>query len=49
MTKLSDQFPKVMALHGKVAELPQLQHYLKSRIPFSDGLFRHYDELDDPR
>jgi hypothetical protein len=32
-----------------VRALPELADYLGSarRLPFSDGLFRHYAELDD--
>jgi glutathione S-transferase len=41
-------WPKVLALHGAVAALPELQAYLASdrRLPFGDGIFRHYPELD---
>ena len=37
-----------MALHARVAELPELRGYLASdrRLPFGDGIFRHYPELD---
>jgi len=40
--------PKVLALHEAVAALPQLRAYLASdrRLPFGDGIFRHYPELD---
>jgi glutathione S-transferase len=51
MATLAEQFPAVMALHDRVAALPELQDYLASdrRLPFSeDGIFRHYPELDAP-
>jgi len=40
--------PKLLGLHEAVATLPELQDYLASdrRLPFSDGIFRHYPELD---
>jgi glutathione S-transferase len=40
--------PKLIALHEAVAALPELQDYLASdrRLPFGDGIFRHYPELD---
>ena len=39
---------RVTALRDRVAGLPELQAYLSSdrRLPFSDGIFRHYPELD---
>jgi len=39
---------EVVALHDRVAALPELQDYLASdrRLPFGDGIFRHYPELD---
>lgn len=42
------KFPNVMALHRRVAELPALQPYFASgrRLPFGEGIFRHYRELD---
>lgn len=42
------RFPNVMALHRRVAELPALQPYFTSgrRLPFGEGIFRHYPELD---
>lgn len=41
--------PRVVALHDRVAALPELQQYLTSnrRLPFGNGIFRHYPELDD--
>ncbi len=40
--------PKLLALHAAVAGLPELADYLGSerRLPFGDGIFRHYPELD---
>jgi glutathione S-transferase len=40
--------PRILALHGAVAALPELRDYLASdrRLPFGDGIFRHYPELD---
>ncbi|MGB3817940.1 MAG: glutathione S-transferase [Achromobacter pulmonis] len=48
MCSVAAQFPKVMALHRRVAHLPELQSYFSSgrRLPFADGIFRHYPELD---
>ena len=51
MKRLAGDYPHVGALHGAVARLPRIAAYLASerRIPFNeDGIFRHYDELDDP-
>lgn len=40
--------PRVAALHEAVATLPSLRGYLSSerRVPFGDGIFRYYPELD---
>jgi glutathione S-transferase len=40
--------PRLLALHEAVATLPELRDYLTSdrRLPFGDGIFRHYPELD---
>ncbi|KAA0892981.1 glutathione S-transferase [Pusillimonas sp. ANT_WB101] len=48
MSHLAQHYQRVMALHERVAALPELQGYLSSdrRLPFGDGLFRHYPELD---
>jgi glutathione S-transferase len=49
MTRLEPQFPKVTALHDRVATRPRLAAYLHSprRIPFNEhGIFRRYQELD---
>lgn len=47
MAKEKGKYPKVMSIHNRVKRLPQLSEYLKTRIKFGDGLFRHYPELDD--
>jgi glutathione S-transferase len=42
-------FPRLDALHERVATLPELRDYLASdrRLPFTnEGIFRHYPELD---
>jgi glutathione S-transferase len=48
MAILAPDFRRVLALHDSVQALPELQDYLASerRLAFSDGLFRHYPELD---
>jgi glutathione S-transferase len=49
MTRLERQYPRVVALHGRVAERPRIAAYLASerRIAFNQhGIFRHYPELD---
>ena len=48
MSTLARQYPAVMALHDRIANLPELQEYFESgrRLPFGDGIFRHYPELD---
>jgi glutathione S-transferase len=46
------RYPKLAALHDKVAQRPRLAAYLASerRIAFNQqGLFRHYPELDQIR
>jgi glutathione S-transferase len=51
MATLAAQYPAVVALHDRVAALPELQDYLASdrRLPFNqDDVFRHYPELDAP-
>lgn len=49
MKALGGDYPRVRKLHAAVAGLPELQDYLSSdrRIAFSDGIFRHYPEIDD--
>ena len=49
MARLEPKYPRVVALHDRVAALPRIAAYLASdrRIPFNeDGIFRHYPELD---
>ena len=48
MQAIGGDYPRVMRLRDAVAKLPELQDYLTSdrRIAFSDGIFRHYPELD---
>ena len=46
---LMAECPKLVALREAVATLPALRGYLSSarRQEFSEGIFRHYPELDD--
>lgn len=49
MTGLEKRLPGLIALHDKVAQLPNVRTYLASerRLPFNqNGIFRHYPELD---
>jgi glutathione S-transferase len=49
MRKLDRRFPRMAALHDRVAARPKVAAYLKSprRIAFNTmGIFRHYPELD---
>ena len=49
MKKLEPDFPRLRALHDRVAARPRLKKYLASRrrLPFNrQGIFRHYPELD---
>ncbi|HYG41458.1 MAG TPA: glutathione S-transferase [Bordetella sp.] len=48
MGTVAGDYPQVMALHARVAALPALQAYFSSgrRLPFGDGIFRYYPELD---
>jgi len=49
MAKSKREYPLLDALHDRVAALPRISAYLKSkqRIPFNqEGIFRHYEELD---
>lgn len=50
LATVAQDHPQVMALHERMAQLPELQAYLHSprRLPFSEGIFRHYPELDQP-
>ena len=48
-SRVERKYPKLMALHDRVAARPRLAKYLasKRRIPFNtQGIFRHYAELD---
>lgn len=50
--RLRKRFPRVDAVHQKVATHPRLAVYLASprRLPFNrQGIFRHYPELDSLR
>ncbi len=49
MATVESEYPGLIALHDKVADLPGIKTYLASdrRIAFNtDGIFRHYPELD---
>jgi len=49
MRREGPRYPGLIALHGMVAERPNIAAYLASRrrIAFNeDGIFRHYPELD---
>jgi glutathione S-transferase len=49
MARLERRHPKVVAVHGRVAQRAGIAAYLESdrRIPFNEqGIFRHYPELD---
>jgi len=48
MAALAGEYRRVSDLHRRVAALPELQDYLgsKRRLPYGDGIFRHYPELD---
>jgi glutathione S-transferase len=49
MMRLERALPMLVALHGRVAQRPNIAAYLASprRIPFNeDGIFRHYPELE---
>ena len=48
MRTLEPDYPQLIALRERVAALPELQDYLHSdrRLPFGEGIFRHYPELD---
>ena len=50
--RIDRKYPRVAALHARVAERPNVAAYLGSerRIPFNEmGLYRHYPELDAKR
>ncbi len=49
MAKTRSRYPKLHALHDRIAARPCIAAYLASerRIPFNEqGIFRHYPELD---
>ncbi len=49
MASLAGRYPRVIALHERVAQRPRIAAYLASerRIAFNQqGIFRHYAELD---
>jgi glutathione S-transferase len=49
MAKIEPKYPRVVALHDRVAARPRIAGYLSSprRLPFNQqGIFRYYPELD---
>ncbi|MFO0546984.1 MAG: glutathione S-transferase [Polyangiaceae bacterium] len=48
LARLRDRIPRVLALAASVRARPRIAAYLSSprRLPFGDGIFRHYPELD---
>jgi glutathione S-transferase len=49
MRELEPDYPRLTALHDRVARRPRLAAYLASerRLPFNtQGIFRHYPQLD---
>lgn len=48
MRTMKADHPGLVSLRGRVAKLPELADYLASdrRLPFGDGIFRYYPELD---
>jgi len=49
LSRLESDYPKLIALHSRVEQMPSIAAYLDSsrRIAFNqDGIFRYYDELD---
>ena len=48
MNALEEDYPRVMKLAEEVRARPKIAAYLESerRQPFSNGIFRHYPELD---
>ncbi|WP_019142357.1 glutathione S-transferase [Noviherbaspirillum massiliense] len=49
MKKLEPDYPRLLALHDRIAARPGVAAYLASerRLPFNqEGIFRHYKELD---
>jgi glutathione S-transferase len=52
LARLEPRYPRLSALHARVAARPRIAAYLgsKRRIAFSrQGIFRHYPELDTSR
>jgi glutathione S-transferase len=50
MAKLEPSYPRVVAVHDRVAARPRIKKYLASprRLAFNtNGIFRHYPELDE--
>jgi glutathione S-transferase len=51
LARLEPRYPRLAALHARVAARPRIAAYLasKRRIAFNrQGIFRHYPELDPP-
>ena len=49
MARIEPNYPRLTALHDRVAARPGIAAYLRSprRLPFNEqGIFRHYPELD---
>jgi glutathione S-transferase len=49
MKRIEANYPRLVALHDRVAALPRIAKYLASprRIEFNeDDIFRRYEELD---
>lgn len=48
MAAVISDYPCLSGLHKRVEALPELQDYFASprRLPFGDGMFRYYPELD---
>lgn len=49
MARMEPDYPRLLALHDRVARRPRIKAYLKSkrRLPFNnDDIFRRYKELD---
>lgn len=50
MARLESSYPRLAALHDRIANRPNIRSYLESdrRIAFNEsGIFRHYPELDE--
>jgi glutathione S-transferase len=49
MKTLEKDMPRLVKLHAAVAQIPGIKAYLASgrRQAFSNGIFRHYPELDE--